>query len=567
MEVHHSTEALEVHREIGDDHESGARELGKEGAITNGCGGYYPVITADSASSFINVINDCLSNNVCPEDGDIGCWDVSYITDMRAAFDSKEDFNEDISMWDTAKVTTMRGMFYYAKTFDQDISYWNTTSVSDMNRMFDHAYIFNQPIGRWDVSSVTDMGVMFGKASSFNQPLEYWDVAKVTLMNLAMAYTSFNQCLSSWASKVPDNVYLKGMFDQSYCTVGETPQVDVSPWCQTVSNGCPTFIPPTEAPTPGPTPSPTPGSTPLPTPGPTASPTPGPTPSPTPGPTASPTASPTPGPTPSPTPAPTPSPTPGPTPSPTASPTPGPTPSPTSGPTPSPTPGPTQSPTPGPTQSPTPGPTQSPTPGPTSSPTASPTPGPTTGPTTFLSSSRFTLGLSTCGPCDNIFPSSLGPPLQNAIVGNTDLKISEVNIVSISRDDTFCENVFCAAGVGRGLQEDIQTGVTVFIVTVEVPETVDEDDIVDSITLASEDINVAFVDVGSTLLYAALVTPSPTAAPTEAPTKAPVVSLSTKSLKSNKKSSKSSKSSKSGKSSESDSSGSTNSEKISKKSK
>tara|TARA_Y100000992_G_C21136225_1_gene429032 strand:- start:475 stop:807 length:333 start_codon:yes stop_codon:yes gene_type:complete len=66
-------------------------------------------------------------------------------------------FNKDIGSWDTSSVTNMRAMFYYA------------SAISG-------ASAFNQDIGNWNVSNVTDMISMFRNASSFDQDLSGWCV-------------------------------------------------------------------------------------------------------------------------------------------------------------------------------------------------------------------------------------------------------------------------------------------------------------------------------------------------------------------------------------------------------
>ena len=43
----------------------------------------------------------------------------------------------DIGGWDTSNVTDMRAMFYDATAFNQDIGGWNTSKVTDMSYMFD----------------------------------------------------------------------------------------------------------------------------------------------------------------------------------------------------------------------------------------------------------------------------------------------------------------------------------------------------------------------------------------------------------------------------------------------
>jgi len=44
---------------------------------------------------------------------------------------------------------------------------------------------------------------------------------------------NFNQCLTTWAGKTPDEVNTNFMFFYSPCTGQQTPYPNVGPWCQT----------------------------------------------------------------------------------------------------------------------------------------------------------------------------------------------------------------------------------------------------------------------------------------------------------------------------------------------
>ena len=90
---------------------------------------------------------------------DVTTCDVSALTDLWAAFQAANAFNQDIGSWDVSSVTDMSYMFQCATAFDQDIGSWDVRNVTHMNSMFDGATAFNQDIGSWDVSSVTNMAV------------------------------------------------------------------------------------------------------------------------------------------------------------------------------------------------------------------------------------------------------------------------------------------------------------------------------------------------------------------------------------------------------------------------
>ena len=143
-------------------------------------------------------------------DGDIGSWDVSAVTNMRAMFNNAgmdpmndenwdiASFNSDISLWDVSAVTDMSAMFINT-SFNQNISEWVVSSVTTMQSMFILAVDFNQDIGGWDVSAVTNMSSMLNKARGFNQDIGGWDVSAVTVMH-SMLYEagSFNQDIGGW---------------------------------------------------------------------------------------------------------------------------------------------------------------------------------------------------------------------------------------------------------------------------------------------------------------------------------------------------------------------------------
>ena len=171
-------------------------------------------------ANFQDAINTCLSTNpvdgMCSDSeyGAMPDWDVSNVTDMANAFQSKSTFNADISSWDVSKVTDMRLMFRDASAFNQDIGSWNVGNVNSMYSMFNSATSFNQDIGSWDVSSVTNMEYMFSGASAFNQDISSWDVSNVTdMVGMFESASAFNQDIGSW--DVSNVTSMKWMFQNA----------------------------------------------------------------------------------------------------------------------------------------------------------------------------------------------------------------------------------------------------------------------------------------------------------------------------------------------------------------
>ena len=139
------------------------------------------------------------ANDRAPEEtyaiyGELGEWDVSFVTDMSSLFFGCNFSDYDISNWDVSSVTNMNNMFSYNYRFNQPIGDWDVSNVTNMGSMFLNACQFNQPIGTWDVSNVTDMSRMFYCTDKFNQPIGDWDVSNVTDMTAMFLRTeSFNQ--------------------------------------------------------------------------------------------------------------------------------------------------------------------------------------------------------------------------------------------------------------------------------------------------------------------------------------------------------------------------------------
>ena len=85
--------------------------------------------------------------------GKIGTWDVGRVTDMLELFRGRTDFDEDLGAWDTSSVTTMKAMFATCYSYTgQGIGAWDTSSVKNMSLMFDGCHAFCADIGAWDTS-------------------------------------------------------------------------------------------------------------------------------------------------------------------------------------------------------------------------------------------------------------------------------------------------------------------------------------------------------------------------------------------------------------------------------
>ena len=101
--------------------------------------------------------------------GNISCWNVSQVTDMRALFLNQRKFNDSLYYWDVRNVVNMSGMFVQASSFDQNLSAWNIEKVRDMYYMFCSAKAFNQNLDSWQVSADTRTKDMFYKTHSLEK--------------------------------------------------------------------------------------------------------------------------------------------------------------------------------------------------------------------------------------------------------------------------------------------------------------------------------------------------------------------------------------------------------------
>lgn len=178
----------------------GSLNLGNEGHYFHGCANLN--ITATDAlnltgtSSLYAAFDGCknLGNN-----GNIGDWDVSQVTNMLFTFSHASSFDQDLGEWEVSSVTNMMAMFYGASAFNQDISGWNVSQCQNMAFMFANTSAFNQDISEWDVSQVTTMNAMFYEAFAFNQDISGWDVSQVSDMGFMFAEALvFDQELGDW---------------------------------------------------------------------------------------------------------------------------------------------------------------------------------------------------------------------------------------------------------------------------------------------------------------------------------------------------------------------------------
>ncbi len=142
----------------------------------------------------------------------IGQWDVSNITSMKALFADIPNINPKIGNWDTSAVENMEAMFQNTIAFNQPIGNWNTGRVSTMAHMFHNAKSFNQSIGDWNLSFVESFEAMFANAVAFNQPIGNRKAFRSTTMkDMFSGAQNFNQNISTLpALRVKD---MSGMLD------------------------------------------------------------------------------------------------------------------------------------------------------------------------------------------------------------------------------------------------------------------------------------------------------------------------------------------------------------------
>ncbi|WP_437398188.1 BspA family leucine-rich repeat surface protein [Flagellimonas lutimaris] len=140
-------------------------------------------------------------------------WDVSNITNLAAAFNTTDLFNQDISNWDVSNVTSLNGTFAEAKAFSQNLNDWDVSSVTNLGVVFGYASSFDQPLNNWDVSKVSDFHSAFA-GTPFNQPLNNWDTSSASTMGgMFSDAVNFNQDIGNW--NVSSVEYFGAMFQNA----------------------------------------------------------------------------------------------------------------------------------------------------------------------------------------------------------------------------------------------------------------------------------------------------------------------------------------------------------------
>jgi surface protein len=149
--------------------------------------------------SMATAFNGCYNLNITASDSP----NLTSVFDMTSMFSSCTNLNgpSNIGLWDVSNVTTMKAMFQGASAFNQVTSLWNVSNVTDMSNMFQEASSFDQDVSLWDVSNVTDMSNMFNFESVLFFPYPI----------------AFNQSLASWGTKLNANVNLDSFLN--YCAM------------------------------------------------------------------------------------------------------------------------------------------------------------------------------------------------------------------------------------------------------------------------------------------------------------------------------------------------------------
>jgi len=94
---------------------------------------------------------------------DLSQWNVSQVTNLRAAFEGALNFRgSDLSAWDVSRVTNLQSTFARSPLFNaRQLNDWDVFRVTDMTNTFQGATGFNRDLSSWNVMAVTSFQSMF----------------------------------------------------------------------------------------------------------------------------------------------------------------------------------------------------------------------------------------------------------------------------------------------------------------------------------------------------------------------------------------------------------------------
>ena len=155
------------------------------------------------------------------------CSDPAKNVNFQNFFFQNGWFNQDIGPWNVSRVSTMRAMFFSASNFNCGSAYgvshtamngWNTSNCSNFRETFRLARGFNGDISGWDVSNASNLQQMLQTAISWDQNIGAWtfqDGANAGTLANASGISDANvaACLTGWD------------------VTGQGINVDASSWC------------------------------------------------------------------------------------------------------------------------------------------------------------------------------------------------------------------------------------------------------------------------------------------------------------------------------------------------
>ena len=84
--------------------------------------------------------------SILDDEGNIGDWNISNVTNLSNMFKKAQNFNQDLSSWDVSKITNMNAMFSEAIKFNNGGNPLNwgskTKNVTNFTQMFHKAWAF-----------------------------------------------------------------------------------------------------------------------------------------------------------------------------------------------------------------------------------------------------------------------------------------------------------------------------------------------------------------------------------------------------------------------------------------